>query len=444
MGSNGNAGVRLEGTGGTGRGPTGPSAVPLPSAIPVPSVIPVPSAIPLNEGHERMKRVLFVDDDPRVLDGLRRLYYPLRSEWSTSFAGSGPQALDLMDRETIDVVVTDASMPGMDGTELLTLVRERHPHATRIILSGQADGDLTLRCAATAHQYLSKPCDVETLTLTIARGGALKDTLNDPSLQALVARVKSLPSVPALYTELLRQLNTPDASVDDVARIISSDTAMTAKVLQLANSAFFGVRQHLVDPKDAVCYLGFDTVKGLALTVRVFSTFAESGCPRFSVSSLAQHSVLTGTLARKLARAIHLPDQAVEDAFLAGLLHDIGKLVLVDALPAKYDQAMHLAENERQPYWEAEQRVFGTSHAEIGTYLLWLWGLPDAVVEAVAYHHAPSRCPVRHASPLTAVHVANRLAHRRGARSGEPGGFRQRLPRRLGPAGGPARVADLR
>lgn len=411
MASNGNAGVRLERAETTGPDPMGTLDV---------HTLDVHS----RDAHtaDRMKRVLFVDDDPRVLDALRRLYYPLRSEWSTSFAASGPQALDLMDRESIDVIVTDASMPGMDGTELLSLVRERHPHVTRIILSGQTDGDLTLRCAATAHQYLSKPCDIETLTLTIARAGALKDTLNDPSLQALVARVKSLPSVPTLYTELLRQLKAPEASMDDVARIIASDTAMTAKVLQLANSAFFGVRQHMVDPKDAVFYLGFDTVKGLALTVRVFSAFAGSGCPRFSVSSLAQHSVLTGTLARKLAQAIHLPDQAIEDAFMAGLLHDIGKLVLVDALPGKYDQALRMAAAGSAPCWEAEQKVFGTSHAEIGTYLLWIWGLPGAVVEAVAYHHAPGRCPAQRASPLTAVHVANRLAHRRGAQS-DPAGL---------------------
>lgn len=361
---------------------------------------------------------MFVDDDPRILDGLRRLFHPLRAEWQTSFATGGLQALDLMLQDAIDVVVTDVRMPGMDGTELLAHVRERHPHVIRIILSGQSDRDLTLKSASAAHQYLSKPCDADTLLLTIARGSALKSVLSDPSLEALVASVKSLPSVPALYTKLLMQLESPDGCVDDIANIVASDTAMTAKILQLANSAFFGIRRRLATPKDAVLYLGFDTVKGLALSVKVFSGFAARGCPRFSVSRLSQHSILTGTLARKLAKAIDLPDQGVDDSFMAGLLHDVGKLLLVDALPKKYDQALRMAETEGAPCWEAERAVFGTSHAEVGTYLLWLWGLPDPVVEAIAYHHTPGQCPAQQASPLTAVYVANILAHSRGEERG--------------------------
>jgi putative nucleotidyltransferase with HDIG domain len=381
-----------------------------------------------------MKRILFVDDDPRILDGLRRLFHPLRAEWQTSFATGGLQALDLMAQDKMDVVVTDIRMPGMDGTELLSQVRERHPHAIRIVLSGQSDRDLTLKSAAAAHQYLSKPCDANTLLLTIARGSALKSLLTDPSLQALVASVKSLPSVPALYTKLLEQLDSPDSCLDDVANIVASDTAMTAKILQLANSAFFGIRRRIVTPEDAVLYLGFDTVKALALSVKIFSRFSGSGCPRFSVSSLVHHSVLTGALARKLAKAIDLPEQGVEDSFMAGLLHDVGKLLLVDALPKKYDQAMRMTETAGTSCWEAEQAVFGTSHAEVGTYLLWLWGLPDGVVEAIAYHHAPSQCPAQQASPLTAVYVANILMNACGGEGGpvEPPDFDRSYVKSLG------------
>lgn len=366
-----------------------------------------------------MKRILFVDDDAKVLDGLRRMLYPLRADWQMSFAGGGVEALKLMAHDTVDILVTDIRMPEMDGIELLSRVRDLHPEVVRIILSGQADRDLTLRSAATAHQYLSKPCDAQMLKLTIARASALKDVLSDPSLRALVSSGKALPSVPALYTKLLQELESPDSSIDDIAKVIASDTGMTAKILQLANSAFFGIRQRIVGPKDAVLYLGFDTVKALALTVKVFSEFAGASCSRFSVSSLAQHCVLTGTLARRLAKAIDLSSQNVEEAFMAGLLHDVGKLLLVDAFPAKYDQAMRAAETQGSTGWEAERTVFGTTHAEVGTYLLWLWGLPDAVVEAVAYHHAPSMCPAQHASPLTAVHMANVLSHTGGLESGQ-------------------------
>ena len=187
---------------------------------------------------------------------------------------------------------------------------------------------------------------------------------------------------------------------------------MTAKILQLANSAFFGLRRRVVTPKDAVLYLGFDTIKSLTLTVRVFSEFAHSRCPNFSVQNLAQHSVFTGALARKIAKEIRLSGRDVEDSFMAGLLHDVGKLILVDSLPERFDSALKDGLlSEGISGHQAEQSVFGTTHAEVGTYLLWLWGLPDTVVEAVAYHHAPTRCPAQQRSPLTAVYLANMLIH---------------------------------
>lgn len=384
-----------------------------------------------------MKRILFVDDEVRVLDGIRRLLYHLRAEWSMSFASSGPQALETMSRDMFDVIVTDIRMPGMDGIELLAKTRELYPGVVRIVLSGQSDRDLTLKSALNAHQYLSKPCDAESLTATIARAAALKGTFTDPSLQALVAGAGTLPSIPSVYVELMQQLSDADCCAQDIADIIARDPAMTAKILQLANSAFFGVRRRIASPKDAVLYLGLDTLKSLALTVKVFSQFAARPGSRFSIDSLAQHAMLAGTLARKIAMAEGASRQDVEDSFTAGLLHDLGKLLLVAAEPEKYEAALVGQGDSTQPmenrlpgeseeaevgpaphqelltgdFRDAERRIFGTTHAEVGTYLVWLWGLPDTVVEAVAWHHAPALCPAPRFSPLTAVHVANALAH---------------------------------
>jgi len=358
-----------------------------------------------------LKRILFVDDEIRVLDGIRRLLYHLRSEWRMSFVSSGPQALELMSHDAFDVIVTDIRMPGMDGIELLARTRELYPSVVRIVLSGQSDRDLTLKSALNAHQYLSKPCDAESLTATIARAVALKGTFTDPSLQALVAGAGTLPSIPSVYVELMRQLEDVDCCAQDIADIIARDPAMTAKILQLANSAFFGVRRRIASPKDAVLYLGLDTLKSLALSVKVFSQFTARPQSRFSIDELARHTMLVGILARKIASVQGASRQDVEDAFAAGLLHDIGKLVLVAAAPEKYEQAIEDAEKEGKTDRDAERRIFGTTHAEVGTYLVWLWGLPDSVVEAVAYHHAPTVCPAPRFSPLTAVHVANALAH---------------------------------
>jgi len=362
-----------------------------------------------------MTRIIFVDDEPRVLDGIRRFLYPMRDEWYLKFAGSGFQALEIMSRNPFDVIVTDVRMPGMDGTELLSRVRELYPGVVRIILSGQSDRDLTLKAAVSAHQYLSKPCDAESLKLTIMRAVALKATFTDPSLQALVSGAGTLPSIPSLYVELINRLEDPEGCPQDVANVIAKDPAMTAKILQLSNSAFFGLRRRVSDPRDAVLYLGLDTLKALALSVKVFSQFTVRSVSRFSIEDLGKHTILTGILARKIAIAEGLKKNDVEDSFMAGLLHDIGKLVLVSAAPGKYEQAMRFAEANGVDRRDAEQKIFGTTHSEIGTYLLWLWGLPDSVVEAVAYHHSPGNCPARRLGPLTAVHAANALAHESAA-----------------------------
>ena len=201
-----------------------------------------------------------------------------------------------------------------------------------------------------------------------------------------------------------------------MANVIAKDPAMTAKILQLSNSAFFGLRRRISDPRDAVLYLGLDTLKALALSVKVFSQFTVRPLSRFSIEDLGKHTILTGILARKIAIAEGLSKTGrVEDSFMAGLLHDIGKLVLVSAAPEKYEQAMRFAEANGVDRRDAEQKIFGTTHSEIGTYLLWLWGLPDSVVEAVAYHHSPGSCPARRLGPLTAVHAANALAHESAA-----------------------------
>ena len=220
-----------------------------------------------------------------------------------SFAASGSEALEIMEREPFDMIVTDVRMPGMDGTELLSRVRELYPGVARIVLSGQSDRDLTLKAAISAHQYLSKPCDAESLKLTIARAVALKAAFTDPSLQALVSGAGTLPSIPSLYVELMNRLEDPDGCAQDVANVIAKDPAMTAKILQLSNSAFFGLRRRISDPRDAVLYLGLDTLKALALSVKVFSQFTVRPSSRFSIEELGKHTMLTGILARKIAIA---------------------------------------------------------------------------------------------------------------------------------------------
>jgi HD-like signal output (HDOD) protein len=355
------------------------------------------------------QRILFVDDDPNVLQGVRRMLHRMRHEWDMAFAENGHEALELMACTPFDVVVSDMRMPGMDGTQLLTEVKQRYPHIVRIILSGQSDRETILRSVEVTHQFLAKPCDAEMLKSTIARACALRDLLADETLKQLVAGIQTLPSLPTLYLEVVEAVQAPDSSLEQVGKIIEQDMGMTAKILQLVNSAFFGLRRQVSGPVEAVGLLGLDTIQALILSIQVFANFDQAEMGSLSIDALWSHSMAVSALAKRIAKAENCKRKVIDDAFMAGLLHDVGKLVLAANLPQDYDQALALAQAEGMAEWEAERATLGATHAEVGAYLLGLWGLPEPMVEALAFHHCPSACPHHTFGPLTAVHVANAL-----------------------------------
>jgi HD-like signal output (HDOD) protein len=333
----------------------------------------------------------------------------MRHEWNMEFACGGAEALAILGIHHFDVVVSDMRMPGMSGAQLLTEIRHRHPHIVRIILSGYADEELTLKSLGPAHQFLSKPCRAEAIKSTVSRACALRDLLGNEKLQLLVSQMQSLPSLPTLYIKLTEELAAAESSLKKVGDIISQDLGMTAKVLQMVNSAFFGVRRHISSPTEAVGLLGLDTIMTLVLTIQIFSQFEDECLANFSPAALWAHSLQVGLFAKRLSQAAGQGGEVVKDAFTAGLLHDAGQLVLAANLPRQFAESLELAQAEKLSHHEAERQVFGATHSEVGAYLFGLWGLPQSIVEAVAYHHRPADCVAEGFGPLTAVHVGNAL-----------------------------------
>lgn len=370
-------------------------------------LLPEPVTAPV----EPALRILFVDDDQNVLDGLRRLLNGMRNQWEMEFARNAADALEKLGQQPYTVVVSDLRMPGMDGVQLLDEVKRRYPLVIRIMLSAHTDQVAALRSVRTTHQFLPKPCDPKELRATIHRAFSLRRIMLDPSLKELVSQVTSLPALPAIHAELVKELESPTASINRAADIISLDIAMTAKLLQLVNSSFFGLRYHVASPADAARLLGIETLQALVLSVQLFSQFEQLNRGRFSIDALMSHSLTVAAYAKSIAVS-ETSDRATTDhAFLGGLLHDVGKLVLAANLPQKYCEAIMLARREQLPIVAGERITFGVSHAEVGAYLLGLWGLPEPIVEAVAFHHTPSTCAVRTFTPLAAVHVADALEH---------------------------------
>lgn len=357
------------------------------------------------------KRVIFVDDEEQILAGLKRMLRPLREEWGMDFAQSGPEALEKMEQEPFDVIVTDMRMPGMDGAQLLRIVSDRYPDMVRIVLSGYANEDLVYKSVPFTHQYLAKPIEADKLKAVVSRALALRSLLKNETIKKLVTRIDTLPSMPKLYMSLLEELKSPEASTKSIGNIISKDLGMTAKILKLVNSAYFGIRRHVQSPEQAVMFLGLNTIKAIVLSTEIFSQYDEKKLQNFSLEKLYNHSVTVGSFAKIIAEAEVDNKKNIGDSLMAGMLHDLGKLILIDNLPEQYSLVLEQCQNDGKLVWEVEQDLFGVSHAEVGAYLLGLWGLPDDIVEAVAYHHHPSHCVHQSFSPLTAVHVANWITY---------------------------------
>ncbi|HEX9047482.1 MAG TPA: response regulator [Verrucomicrobiae bacterium] len=366
-----------------------------------------------------MKTLLFVDDEPKVLQGLQRQLRPMRGEWDMHFVESAAQALEFSAGRPVDVIVSDMMMPGMDGSQLLNEVLKRHPQTVRLVLSGHAGREAVLRLVGPAHQYLPKPCNADELREAISRAFALRDLLGNERLKHLTARIKNLPSLPALQNRLTEELEKESPCIETVGEIISRDIGMTVKILQLVNSAFFGLGQPINNPTEATVYLGLNTIRSLVLSMGIFSQYDQKKCPAFSLDALAQHSWVSATMARTIARHEQCDFKVVEQCFLAGLVHDIGELVLAFGLHEEYAAVIEQAKKSGQPTWQVEQQVFGATHADVGAYLLALWGLSNPVIEAVALHHQPARCASAEFSPGVAVHVADVLAHESRAVSGD-------------------------
>ncbi|MGB7328694.1 MAG: response regulator [Rubripirellula sp.] len=355
--------------------------------------------------------ILFVDDEANVLSGLRRMLRGQRGVWDMHFAGGGQEALDLLATQSIDVIVSDMRMPGIDGAELLTRVSKQYPQTIRLVLSGQSEHEKIFRAIGPAHQFLSKPCEPDVLIKTVQRACGLQHQLHDEKLQQITSKIDSLPSLPRVYRELVQELESNDASLDRVADVIGSDLAMSAKVLQLVNSSFFGLPHHVESPKHAVAMLGLNIIRPLALSASAFGEFKDPNLDGFSLEDSVNHGLAVAIAARKIAQHETSEVETVDDAFIAGMMHDIGKMILAVHLTEPFRLALELADQESIPLWQAELNVFGTTHAAVGAHLLGLWGLPNPIVEAVAFHHQPSGTNSESGgfAPVTAVHVANAI-----------------------------------
>ena len=352
-------------------------------------------------------RMLIADADARAWDEFRQA---LGESWTVVGAASGGDALAAAQKQPFDVVVANYDLPEPGGAELLNQLRIAHPKSLRFIAADAALKDKIMCSATGCHQFLTVPFDRPMLKSTIERALEADYGMSD-SVRELVGRIRTFPTIPSLYLEVVNVLKNPNATTAEVGAIIARDMAMTTKLVQVINSAYFGLPRNITDPTEAVGLLGFETVKSLIMAVKLLSQYDKVKPVYFSIDQIWRHSMNVARTARDMALLETNDTQCSSNSYTAGLMHDLGKVILAANFDQEYNRVHDAARKQQMPLWAAEKAIFGATHGEIGAHLLTLWGLPPEVVKVAAMHHHPFRDKTRGFTPLTAVHVANVLEY---------------------------------
>jgi HD-like signal output (HDOD) protein len=359
----------------------------------------------------RKIRIMFVDDDPMVVRGIARNMAMMGTKISIIVRTNAEEALKTLEKELVDVIVTDLLMPEISGMALLEEVRSRYPTVLRFVLSGEARPEVMYQATRIAHQYLSKPCETAKLYKSIVDMLARMGTINNPEVAKTLSYLEGVPSRQASLAEFLRLLNDSSVPLEKIAACLQKDPGLCVRLLKVTNSPYFGHSGDVKSLDDAISLLGMDMILSMAATHKLFTVTPPSPASNLNLDVLWEHCVYVSYLVRHLGLKLKVPQAVLREAGTAALLHDIGKLVLAYAVPTGFAAASTRARADRMPGWQAEHYIFGNHHAEIGGCLLKLWGLPTTVVDVVSMHHTPNHSTEAHVGPVTLVHIADTLAH---------------------------------
>ncbi|HEY3862610.1 MAG TPA: response regulator [Verrucomicrobiae bacterium] len=349
------------------------------------------------------KRILIADADHQAWEKFRQALGPT---WLVAGAANGAAAMTEAQKGTFDAIVANYELPDLNGAELLNRLRLANPKTLRFIAADEGLREKIVCHILGGHQFLALPFDPSTLKAFIERSLA-EDYGMSQSMRELVGRIRTFPTIPSLYVEVVNALKDPNATTEDIGVIIGKDMAMTTKLVQVLNSAYYGLPRTITDPTEAVGILGFETVKSLIMTVKLLSQYDKVKPVYFSIDTIWRHSTNVAHTAKAMALMETGDAQCSGHAYTAGLMHDLGKVILAANFDEKYHEAHTVARRDQTPLWEVEKEILGASHGEIGAYLLGLWGMSNEIVRVAAFHHSPLRTGDKTFTALTAVHVAN-------------------------------------
>lgn len=356
-------------------------------------------------------KILFVDDEINILNGLKRSLHSMSQEWDMSFTDSARNAMNILSEDEYDIVVTDMRMPELSGLDLLKYVYLNYPKMVRIILSGHTDRSIIMKTIGLAHQFFTKPSNSDDLIDALKKIIYIRSYLNNTEILKILSLLKSIPVMPVIYNELIALMNDEEVSLKKVGDLISKDIGLSTKILQLVNSSFFAVMRHVSDIHQAINLLGMEIIKDMLLSFQVFTQVDKNLVKDFHLSELWTHSLATAYIAKSIAKDLNLSIEIAEMSFIAGILHDVGKLILVTEFSNEYHQVIDLNKNQKMGVIEAENKILGISHNVIVAYLASIWGFSQSVIEATFLHHNPGMISTTNITITTCIHLADYIHH---------------------------------
>ncbi|URZ18176.1 response regulator [Clostridium felsineum] len=347
------------------------------------------------------KKILFVDDERAILKAIRRELFD--SEYDLFFAESGEEALELLSKISVDMIVIDMIMPGMGGYELLKVIKVKYPLTIRIILSGYTDEKVVFKSIYNnlAKLYLSKPWKNDEFKKMIDGVFKTEELLKNEKVLMSIRNIEKLPTINFIYEKISRLIEEDNYDIDVIIKYVEKDMVLSGQILKIVNSAFYGLKVSSV--KSAVLNLGLINLKTIILTSEVFD-FENRFVKK---EKLWQHANLTNKLIIILYKAI-INKKIPEYYYTAGLLHDIGKVILLKNYSEEYDEVYRLIyEDENNDICSVEKKYFNVSHDEVGGYMLQWWNLPYPIVETALYHHRPMNSNVVNRELVAISHIAD-------------------------------------
>jgi HD-like signal output (HDOD) protein/ActR/RegA family two-component response regulator len=352
------------------------------------------------------KSILLAVTDPQTLVDINQA---LGAEWEATSVASEADALAQLEKRSFDALLVDFNLGSPDASDLLNQTLEKRPETIRFLLAYEADLALVAAKVLGSHQILPKPIEPDSLKSRIENG--VNDSNSNQSGSDPAKDDGGAPTIPSVYSEVLKALESPDVTNEQVGEIIARDAALMTEVLRLTRSTYMGLPRNLTDPAEAVESLGLETVKALVMALRFLAEHSHLNPGYLSLGQIWQHSTNVAQIARDLVLFETKDRTLASQALAAGLLHDLGKVVLVTNFDDLYGRVHSLARKQPVPLWDIEKEMFGANHGEIGACLVGMWNLPSSIVEAAAFHHEPPLGEHDHLTPLAAVHIANVLEH---------------------------------